>query len=74
MKNKTRTLTKTITWRLIGTLDTLLITWFITGSIKIGCSVIGIEFFTKMVLYYIHERAWRYQRIKRKKHGSYRRR
>lgn len=67
MKNQTRTLTKTVTWRLIGTLDTLLITWIITGSITIGCSVIGIEFFTKMALYYFHERAWRYQRIKRSK-------
>jgi len=65
MKNHTRTLIKTISWRVVGTLDTLLITWFITGSLKVGFSVIGVEFVSKTILYYLHERLWRHQRIKR---------
>ncbi len=49
---------KTITWRIIASLDTLLIAWFISGDIKIGTSIASLEIITKMVLYYFHERAW----------------
>jgi len=49
---------KTITWRIIGTLDTFLLSWLITGSLKIGATIGGIEIITKMVLYYFHERIW----------------
>ena len=49
---------KTITWRIIGTLDTFFLSWLITGSLKIGATIGGIEIITKMVLYYFHERIW----------------
>lgn len=49
---------KTITWRIIGTLDTMVISWVITGSWKWGLAIGGIEVFTKMILYFIHERVW----------------
>ncbi|MDA0195574.1 MAG: DUF2061 domain-containing protein [Bacteroidetes bacterium] len=49
---------KTITWRVIGTLDTTLIAWIISGDPMIGLKVGGIEIVTKMVLYYLHERIW----------------
>ena len=59
MEEKTyRTLVKTISWRFIGTLDTMVIAFLITGSLKMAASIGTIELFTKMVLYYIHERAW----------------
>ena len=53
-----RHLAKTITWRIVGTLDTILLSYFITGNIKIGFTIGSIEIFTKMVLYYFHERTW----------------
>ena len=53
-----RHLAKTISWRAIGTLDTFLLSWFITGSIKMGAAIGGIEIITKMILYFIHERIW----------------
>jgi len=53
-----RHIAKTITWRVIGTLDTILLSWFITGSLKWGVTIGGVELFTKMFLYYFHERAW----------------
>ena len=56
MVAKKRHIVKTITWRIVGTLDTFLLSWFITGSLKIG--VATVEIITKMVLYYFHERAW----------------
>lgn len=56
--SRKRHVLKTITWRIIGTLDTMLIAWIISGDPMIGISIGGVELFTKMILYYIHERAW----------------
>ena len=53
-----RHIAKTITWRIIGTLDTITIAWIITGSWEWGLTIGGIEVFTKMILYFLHERAW----------------
>lgn len=53
-----RHILKTITWRIIGTLDTMTLSWIITGSLKIGMAIGGIEVITKMILYYLHERVW----------------
>ena len=53
-----RHLAKTISWRVIGTLDTFLLSWVITGSWKIGATIGGVEVVTKMVLYFLHERIW----------------
>jgi len=49
---------KTITWRIVGTIDTFLLSWLITGSIKIGATIGAVEVITKMALYYFHERIW----------------
>ena len=56
--SRKRHVLKTITWRIIGTLDTMLIAWVISGDPMVGISIGGVELFTKMILYYIHERAW----------------
>jgi uncharacterized membrane protein len=49
---------KTITWRILGTLDTILLSWYISGSLQLGLQLGGVEILTKMLLYYIHERIW----------------
>ncbi|MFI5196777.1 MAG: adenylyl-sulfate kinase [Chitinophagales bacterium] len=53
-----RHLLKTLSWRIVGTLDTVLLGWFITGQLNIGAEIGGLELVTKMVLYFTHERAW----------------
>ena len=53
-----RHILKTITWRFIGTMDTMFLGWLISGSAEIGLSIGGLELFTKMILYYLHERIW----------------
>ena len=53
-----RHVTKTITWRIVGTLDTMVIGWLITGNPVTGLKIGGIEMITKMILYFIHERFW----------------
>ena len=53
-----RHILKTISWRLLGTIDTIVIGGLITGDWKIGLSIGGVEVISKMTLYYIHERVW----------------
>ncbi|WP_295985942.1 DUF2061 domain-containing protein [uncultured Algibacter sp.] len=53
-----RSVVKSLSWRTIGTLDTILISWVITGKLDLAFSIGGIELVTKMVLYFFHERLW----------------
>ena len=56
--SRTRSILKTISWRVVGTLDTIALGWFITGDPTVGLKVGGLELITKFILYYIHERLW----------------
>jgi len=56
--NRKRSVAKTFLWRGIATTDTIIISRMITGSWTEGLSIGIIEVFTKMFLYYFHERAW----------------
>lgn len=53
-----RSVVKTISWRVLGTLDTIIISYLITGSLAMAASIGSIEVVTKMILYYFHERVW----------------
>jgi uncharacterized membrane protein len=53
-----RSVVKTISWRTLGTLDTMIISYFVTGNLVMAASIGSIEVVTKMILYYFHERAW----------------
>lgn len=53
-----RSLAKTISWRLVGTIDTVFISYLLTGTLAIALSIGAIELVTKMLLYFFHERAW----------------
>ncbi|MDY0233039.1 MAG: DUF2061 domain-containing protein [Sulfurimonas sp.] len=53
-----RSVIKSISWRTVGTIDTMVISYIITGSLVMAASIGSIEVITKMVLYYYHERAW----------------
>lgn len=53
-----RTILKTISWRIIATTTTVTIAYFVFGDIANALKVGGIEFFAKMLIYYLHERAW----------------
>ncbi|MFL2459409.1 MAG: DUF2061 domain-containing protein [Candidatus Pseudothioglobus sp.] len=57
-ENKSRSIGKSISWRVLASCDTILISYLITGSIAIAATIGSIEVMTKMVLYYFHERAW----------------
>lgn len=53
-----RHLLKTLTWRILGTMDTMLLAWLITGDPMTGLKIGMAEMVTKMLLYFLHEKAW----------------
>ena len=57
-ETKRRSIVKAMTWRTLGTLDTIAISYVLTGEIGTAVSIGGIEVFTKMFLYFFHERLW----------------
>jgi len=64
-----RSIIKAVSWRMTGTLDTIMISFLISGRITIALSIGFVELFTKIALYYLHERAWNripFGRIKEK--------
>ena len=58
LKISKRHIAKTVTWRFIGTIDTMVLSWFISGDLTVGLKIGGFELISKMVLYYFHERLW----------------
>ena len=54
-----RALTKAVTWRAVGTLDTFLWSLFITGHASWAGAIAATEIGTKIFLFYVHERVWR---------------
>lgn len=53
-----RSIVKSVSWRVVGTVDTILISWIITGKVQTAFSIGAIELGTKMILYFFHERLW----------------
>jgi len=53
-----RSIAKSISWRIVGTMDTILISWLVTGTLTLALSIGMIELVTKMALYFFHERIW----------------
>jgi uncharacterized membrane protein len=53
-----RSVAKAISWRLTGSIDTLLLSYLVTKNLVFASSIASAEMITKVVLYYAHERAW----------------
>ena len=53
-----RSIVKAISWRVIGTLDTLVVSYFLTREIIVATSIASVDFITKLILYFFHERVW----------------
>ncbi len=53
-----RSIAKSISWRIVGTVDTIIISWLVTGTLSLAFSIGLVELVTKMVLYFFHERIW----------------
>tara|TARA_R110002126_G_scaffold119411_5_gene260376 strand:+ start:924 stop:1466 length:543 start_codon:yes stop_codon:yes gene_type:complete len=53
-----RSAVKTATWRVLASLDTMLLAWLFTGSLITAFSIGSFEVITKLILYFFHERIW----------------
>lgn len=53
-----RSFAKAVSWRVLGSIDTFVLSWLFTSSVKAAGAIASTEVLTKMVLYYFHERAW----------------
>ncbi|MBM3859025.1 MAG: DUF2061 domain-containing protein [Verrucomicrobia bacterium] len=58
MERSHRSLAKAVSYRITGTLATVLVSWLVTGQIQAALSIGFVELFAKTGLYYLHERAW----------------
>ena len=58
VEHRFRSLLKAFSWRITATITTLIISYWVTGSIATAGIISTIEFFSKMFLYYLHERIW----------------
>lgn len=57
-ESHTRSLLKGFTWRILATLTTVTIAWFVTGEVGTAFQIGFVEFFAKIGIYYGHERVW----------------
>ncbi len=53
-----RSLIKAISWRMVGSIDTFILSYFFTHKVSAAASIASTEVLTKVLLYYFHERAW----------------
>ncbi len=53
-----RSFAKAASWRLLGSIDTFVLSWLFSGNVKIAGAIASTEVITKIALYYFHERIW----------------
>ena len=54
-----RSLIKAVSYRLVGSLDTFILSMIVTGNAKYAVSIASVDAISKIALYYVHERIWR---------------
>ena len=58
METRTRTVVKSLTYRVTGLIITTTVVWFATGKVALAASVGLIDTGLKLAAYYAHERCW----------------
>jgi len=53
-----RSLLKAISWRIFGTVMTILISYIITNQVSAAIYIGVFEFIAKVMFFYFHERLW----------------
>lgn len=57
-ESRARSIIKGVSWRITGTIDTIILSWLISGKLDTALQIGSTEFATKLILYYLHERVW----------------
>lgn len=66
-----RSILKAASWRVTGTIDTFIVSYLVTGQVKLAIGISVFEVFTKLILFYFHERLWLRIPLGRKKTPEY---
>ncbi len=53
-----RSIVKAVSWRLLGTFATVGIVYIYTGEVVLAAEVGAFELFSKICIFYAHERMW----------------
>ena len=64
LESQKRSMLKALSWRLVASLTTMFIAWAVYGDIEPALTIGGVEFASKIVIYYAHERAWQHASLK----------
>ena len=64
-KSHMKSVAKAVSWRFVGAVDTFVLSYLMTGSPKAAVGIVGFEVFTKMFLFYGHERVWELEALKK---------
>ena len=57
-ESRLRSVLKALSWRVLATLTTIAIAYFIVKDVKVALKIGAVEVVAKMLIYYLHERAW----------------
>ncbi len=57
-ETQTRSVVKALTWRILGTVSTTVLVFIFTRRFSLSLAVGGMEFVSKIGLYWFHERVW----------------
>ncbi len=58
LESHLRSLIKAVSWRIFGTLATVIISYIFTGQWSTALYIGAFEFITKIAIFYVHERVW----------------
>lgn len=58
METKKRSIIKSVSWRILSTLTTILIVFIVTKNKSFAISIGAFEMIIKILVYYFHERVW----------------
>ncbi len=53
-----RSIVKSLSWRFLGTIYTVIVVYLLTGKFEQAFAFGGVEIVLKMLMYYFHERMW----------------
>ncbi len=53
-----RSMVKSISWRIVATVTTISIVYLFSGDAAFALSVGGVEIIAKLLIFFLHDRAW----------------
>ena len=57
-ESRSRSVVKSLSWRILATATTMVIVLAFTGEIELAVAIGGIEVVAKLLIFYLHERTW----------------